>query len=678
LNTSFQRQVYELMSSMRFAVSLLSVIAIASVTGTVLKQGEPYPNYVAQFGEFWFRLFETLGLYDVYHAVWFLLILAFLVASTSLCVYRNAPGMWKEIVSFREHATEASLRAFSHRAEYAYPGSSALERLRSYLAQQGFAYRESASEGPDGPRTLIAAKTGTHSRWGYILAHTAIVVICIGGLLDGNVPLKVQQLLGWKKVETRDIPQSQVPAQSRLGPSNPSFRGNVTVPEGSTVDVIFENVADGYLVQELPFTIQLKKFHIEHYTTGQPKAFASDVVVTDKQSGRQLAATIEVNKPLIFDGVAIYQASFSDGGTGLDLRAWDLFGGKATPVQMQGRINQVSHVRLNGTEYSLEFSDFRPFNIENFGPDPEATAGGAQSATAGRLPGLSSVPSKKDLRNVGPSFQYKLRNPQGQAREFTNYALAVPLDGRWYFMTGVRGAPNEPFRYMRIPGDENGAIDGYMRLKATLLDRSAHAEIARRFVDGALSGNAISETLRDKLYESTLKVLAIFADRGFEGVANFIERAVPQSEREKAADTYLKILDSAAYQALQVARQRAGVPPAPADENSARFVRDALNAISDSFSYGSPIYLQLASYDEVKASGLQLTRSPGKNLVYLGSVLLVLGVFAMFYIRERRIWLLVKPAAGTVLFAMSASRKTLDFEREFEKHRDACGALLKA
>jgi cytochrome c biogenesis protein len=57
--------LYELLSSMRFAVSLLTVLAIASVVGTVLKQAEPYPNYVAQFGQFWFPVFEALGLYDV-------------------------------------------------------------------------------------------------------------------------------------------------------------------------------------------------------------------------------------------------------------------------------------------------------------------------------------------------------------------------------------------------------------------------------------------------------------------------------------------------------------------------------------------------------------------------------------------------------------------------------------
>ena len=69
---------------MRFAVSMLSVLGIASIIGTVLKQNESYDNYIIKFGQFWFNLFENLGLYDVYHSSWFLIILLFLVVSTSL------------------------------------------------------------------------------------------------------------------------------------------------------------------------------------------------------------------------------------------------------------------------------------------------------------------------------------------------------------------------------------------------------------------------------------------------------------------------------------------------------------------------------------------------------------------------------------------------------------------
>ena len=51
---SFGKALFELLSSMRFAISLLSILAIASIVGTVLKQAEPYNNYIIQFGPFWF------------------------------------------------------------------------------------------------------------------------------------------------------------------------------------------------------------------------------------------------------------------------------------------------------------------------------------------------------------------------------------------------------------------------------------------------------------------------------------------------------------------------------------------------------------------------------------------------------------------------------------------------
>ncbi len=65
----------ELISSMRFAIALLVVLAIASIIGTVLTQDDPYPNYVNQFGPFWADIFRSLGLYTVYSAWWFMLIL---------------------------------------------------------------------------------------------------------------------------------------------------------------------------------------------------------------------------------------------------------------------------------------------------------------------------------------------------------------------------------------------------------------------------------------------------------------------------------------------------------------------------------------------------------------------------------------------------------------------------
>ncbi|MDP3125334.1 MAG: cytochrome c biogenesis protein ResB [Thiobacillus sp.] len=664
---SFGRSVFELMSSMRFAISLLSILAVASIVGTVLKQAEPYGNYLIQFGPFWFDVFEKLGLYDVYHAAWFLLILTFLVASTSVCISRNAPNFVREMKSFREHVSEQSLKAFKHKHEAAteHTPEALAASAQRYLEGQGYKVKNLPRE--DG--VLLAAKAGSWNRLGYLLAHSAIVLICIGGLMDGNLVFKVQQSFGYKKIETRDIPQSQVPAISRLSPSNPSFRGSVQIPEGSSADVAFLNVADGYLVQELPFTVGLKKFRIEHYTTGQPKSFESDIELFDKSGKKIKEATIAVNHPLVFDGVAIYQASFADGGTRMTLRGWNLFSPTASSFPVEGVVQQNTTLTSEAGEYTLEFTDFRPFNIENMGGDI-APAGDTMGVFGG-----SSVSDNKHLRNVGPSFQFKLRDARGQAREFSNYMLPLELNGRWYMMSGVRESPNEAFRYMRMPLDAEGNIDSFMRLRGALLNAEMRPEIAARFARQALPQNAWGTEIEDKLKFSATQMLTLFAEGGFQSLGRFIEEKVPESERDKAASTYLRIIELAAFEALQVANQQAGLPAPSTDDATGWLVRDTLNSISDMFIYGAPIYLQLMQYDEVKASGLQLTRSPGQNVVYFGSLLLTLGVFFMLYVRERRVWLRIRP--GSALLAMSSAKQTIDFEKEFTQHAHALDTLAK-
>ena len=664
---SFGKSVFELLSSMRFAISLLSILAVASIVGTVLKQAEPYNNYLIQLGPFWFEVYEKLGLYDVYHAAWFLLILSFLVVSTSVCITRNAPNFVREMKSFREHVSEQSLAAFKHKHEAAtaHAPEALAASAQRYLEGQGYTVKNVPRE--DG--VLLAAKAGSWNRLGYLLAHSAIVLICIGGLMDGNLVFKVQQLLGTKKIETRDIPQSQVPAISRLTPSNPSFRGSVQIPEGSSADVAFLNVADGYLVQELPFTVGLKKFRIEHYTTGQPKSFESDIELFDRSGKKIREATIAVNHPLIHDGVAIYQASFADGGTRLSLRGWNLFAPTTSTFEVEGVVHQNATLTSPAGEYTLEFTDFRPFNIENMGGDIAPT-GDAMGVFGG-----SPVSDKKHLRNVGPSFQFKLRDARGQAREFSNYMLPLELDGRWYMMSGVRESPNEAFRYMRMPLDADGNIDSFMRLRGALLNAELRPEIAARFARQALPQAAWGTEIEDKLKSSATQMLALFAEGGFQSLGRFIEEKIPAAEREKAAGTYLRIIELAAFEALQIANQQAGLPAPKPDDATGWLVRDSLNSLSDMFVYGAPIYLQLMQYDEVKASGLQLTRSPGKNVVYFGSLLLTLGVFFMLYVRERRVWLRIKP--GSALLAMSSAKQTIDFEKEFAQHAQALDTLAK-
>jgi cytochrome c biogenesis protein len=75
----------------------------------------------------------------------------------------------------------------------------------------------------------------------------------------------------------------------------------------------------------------------------------------------------------------------------------------------------------------------------------------------------------------------------------------------------------------------------------------------------------------------------------------------------------------------------------------------------------------MTDFEEVKASVFQVTRSPGKTTVYVGCLLLVLGIFAMLYIQERRIWVWMTPeqVGFTLKVEASTPRLTLDFQREF-------------
>jgi cytochrome c biogenesis protein len=138
------RSLTELLASMRFAIALLTVICIASVIGTVLKQHEPAANYVNQFGPFWAELFLALKLNAVYSAWWFLLILAFLVVSTSLCIARHAPKYLADIRNYKENIREKSLQAFHHKAQADLAGEApeaAARRIGQMLASVGWKVR---------------------------------------------------------------------------------------------------------------------------------------------------------------------------------------------------------------------------------------------------------------------------------------------------------------------------------------------------------------------------------------------------------------------------------------------------------------------------------------------------------------------------------------------------------
>lgn len=681
-NRRWLADVVELVSSMRFAISLLSIIAIASIIGTVVTQNDPMANYVNQFGPFWFEIFARISIYSVYSAWWFLLIMAFLVASTSLCIARNSPKMIKDMKSWRENVREQSLRNFHHKAEWTVAGSTeslAAEATRR-VTDDGYRVRLVQKDGA----ILLTAKQGAANKLGYIFAHSAIVIICIGGLLDSNLPIRAQQWLFNIEPFMGNGIIAEIPAKHRLGLNNPTFRGNTLIPEGSSSNTAIVPAGEGVLIQDLPFTIQLKKFIVDFYTTGMPKLFASDVTVTDHETGKSFDATIKVNQPLIYKGLAVYQSSFEDGGSHLKLNGYAMKGASNTSFKLEGEVGKSTPLKgSGGSEYAIEWSGFRPFNVENMaannGQDVRAVNSNKsfnEKFSTGLDKQLGSAANgnkTKDLKNVGPSVQYKLRDKNGQAREFNNYMQSVKVDGDYVFLLGMRDTPAESFRFLRIPADDQDSVGEWMRLRAAILNPALRQKAAQRYAGKVPLSSAAGDKLRAQLEASALRGMTVFAgdqnESGYLAVARFVGR-LPEEQQEKAADIFMKILNGSLWELWQVAREQDNLPAMPADEKHGRFLQLATNALADAFYYNAPVYLQLAGFEEVKASVFQVTRSPGKNVVYLGCLFLVLGIFAMLYVRERRLWIWIRPQEQGVahaLMAMSTQRRTMDFDKEFER-----------
>ena len=703
------RALVEMLSSMRFSISLLTVICIASVIGTILKQQEPLINYINQFGPFWAQVFSLVSLNTVYSAWWFLLILAFLVVSTSLCISRNTPKILADYNQLKENVREQSLKAFGHRAENTLAESPevAARRIGQTLVASGWKVklqqRRKADGSGDTSGWMVAAKKGSANKLGYIAAHSAIVLVCVGGLLDGDMIVRAQMWLNGKTTYTGGGLIANVPQQHRLSDSNPTFRANLLVPEGGQASSAILNQPGGVLIQELPFAIELKKFIVEYYSTGMPKLFASDIMIHDKETGKAIAARVEVNHPASFKGVEIYQSSFDDGGSRVKLKAIAM-GADIKPFEIEGTIGGSSELMTSAKlteKLTLEYAGLRVINVENFAAGAAGLGASGtdvrkvdlRQAIDARLGSAHKTVTQKELRNVGPSVNYKLRDAAGQAREYQNYMLPVKMDASAdspaLFLLGVRDTPADAFQYLRIPADPEGGMQTFLQVRAALADPVRRDLAVARYSAQAMSADR--PELARQLAESSSKALALFAGAdtapmaaknaakaasvsGLQAISDFMEVNVPAGERDRAGEVLIRILNGTLFELTQMTRKADGLPPLAQDDASRAFMAQVVLSLSDAFHYPAPLSFQLVDFTQVQASVFQVARAPGKTIVYLGCAFLILGIFAMLYVRERRIWVWLAPVVGggdesassQATMALSTNRKTMDGDREFD------------
>ena len=664
------RDIYELLGSMRFAVSLLTFIAIATIIGTVLEQNQTEISYIDKFGTYWYFVFSKFDVAEIYNTWWFLLIMGFLVVSTTVCLIRNTPKMIKDMRTFREYVRQTSLRAFPHKidVESDLTQEEGVSLGRSWLKHHGYKFKEKV----DGDTVLLAAKKGSSNRLGFIFAHMAIVVICIGGLLDSELPNRLQIWTGYKNSipeEARFV--SEVDSKSRYGTNNPSFRGNMLISEGQATDYALLSMGGDYFMQELPFQVKLNKFIIEYYeTNGQPKRFASDVDITDYKTGETENHIIEVNHPYQINGVTLYQSSFDDGGSRLYMTAMPMNGNSLAPFEVFGEVGSANPTQLkfseNGENYRLTLTEFSPINVEDLSKPGETHRTLQEQVVA--VTGSAASKNNEKIHNVGPSFAYTLTNESNQPMEFKNYMLPIPLEEGLVYLFGIGDQENGGFRYIYLPADDKGALDEFMGIRAAINDQSIRTRIALEYskmMENPEVPTAAIITMADT-------ALNIFADGGFHGLDRYISG---EELPERMMRDYIVF---STMKAREFVRADLGYPELTFDdfeevERNADWLNLAIRGLSDMPHYPLPMTLQLKTFEHVQASVLQATRSPGKWIVYLGTFFLMIGVFMMLYVRDRRIWFWVNKqddGGSAIRAAMTSHKRTLDFRKEFNKFKD--------
>jgi cytochrome c biogenesis protein len=67
-------------------------------------------------------------------------------------------------------------------------------------------------------------------------------------------------------------------------------------------------------------------------------------------------------------------------------------------------------------------------------------------------------------------------------------------------------------------------------------------------------------------------------------------------------------------------------------------------------------------------TGLTVARDPGANFVWVGSILLVLGLFLVFFFPHRRMWVRIrKTSGGSEILCASTMKRDVAFKPQFQQ-----------
>lgn len=276
---SFIENVWDLFCSLKLTLFLLISLALTSIIGTVLPQGQLPPEYVAHISPTKLQIYSKLGFFDMYHSWWFIALLYVFSLNLISCSIKRLPHVFKFVTEPTLFLSESTRNSFSLKREIVFSGAieKGVERLTKFLGSE---FSQPVVTEHNGEYHLFAQKTAW-CRLGVYVVHLSILVIFVGAIIGS--------LTGYK--------------------------GFVSIVEGNKVSEI-----EGRNGRPIPlgFEILCEKFNVDFYKNGAPKEFRS--ILTVLENGRPVPGFTQVkvivNDPLTYKGITFYQSSYGQASEG--------------------------------------------------------------------------------------------------------------------------------------------------------------------------------------------------------------------------------------------------------------------------------------------------------------------------------------------------------------------------
>lgn len=327
------RWAWRQFTSMRTALVLLFLLALASIPGSVLPQRGTNPigvrDWIEEHGAVGTAL-DAVGMFDVYAAPWFAAVYLLLFTSLVGCVIPRLGQLWR---SWRKPPPPAPRRmsrlAGTVSRSVDQRPEEVLEEVRAVLAGGRWRVREGADESG----VWLSAEKGYLKDAGNLFFHIALLFILVGVGIGG--------VFGW--------------------------RGSVIVREGqgfSNTITQYDDWSGGRFVTPTdlpPFSFTLDSFDVEFERQGaqrgEPRSFDAQVTYRTAPDAAAKQASVQVNQPLDVGAAKVYLVGhgYAPGFVVTDAAGATVFDDAVVFLPQDGVFNSTGVIKIPDTDPPLGF-----------------------------------------------------------------------------------------------------------------------------------------------------------------------------------------------------------------------------------------------------------------------------------------------------------------------------------